>query len=38
MIRRLLASQRQGFANTHRLFALAMFELWRRHYNVSIPF
>jgi len=37
MIRRLLASQRQGFANTHRLFALAMFELWRRHYDVSIP-
>jgi asparagine synthase (glutamine-hydrolysing) len=31
----LIAAQRRGLANTHRLFALAFFELWRRHYRVS---
>jgi asparagine synthase (glutamine-hydrolysing) len=36
-IDRLIAGQRKGYANTHRLFALTMFELWRRHYNVALP-
>lgn len=36
-IRKLIAAQHRGFANTHRLFALTMFELWRRHYRISIP-
>ena len=29
-IRQLVSGQRRGFSNTHRLFALAMIELWRR--------
>jgi asparagine synthase (glutamine-hydrolysing) len=37
VIRQLIAGQRAGFSNTHRLFALLMVELWRREYNVSIP-
>jgi asparagine synthase (glutamine-hydrolysing) len=36
MIGRLLDGQRRGRANTQRLFALTMFELWRRHYGVSV--
>lgn len=32
----LIAGQRRGYANTQRLFALTMFELWRRHYQVTI--
>ncbi len=32
----LVAGQRRGFANTGRLFSLAMFELWRREYRVMI--
>ena len=36
MIHRLVAGQRQGYANTNRLFLLAMFELWRREYRVAI--
>jgi len=32
----LLTGQQRGLANMHRLFALAMFELWRREYAVSI--
>lgn len=36
MVRRLIAGQRRGLANTHRLFALTMFELWRRQYRVSL--
>jgi len=35
-IQRLLAGQRQGYSNTQRLFALTMFELWRREYKVSL--
>jgi asparagine synthase (glutamine-hydrolysing) len=34
---RLLALQRRGFHNTHRLFALMLFELWRREYRVDVP-
>ena len=33
----LLAAQRAGRSNTHRLYALAMVELWRRHYKVARP-
>lgn len=36
-IQRLIAGQRKGYSNTNRLFALTMFELWRRHYRVAIP-
>ena len=34
-IRSLVAGQRRGFSNTARLFSLAVFELWRRHYHVG---
>lgn len=33
MVRDLFAAQRRGRRNEHRLFALAMFELWRRDYG-----
>jgi len=33
---RLLMLQRRGLRNTQRLFALALFELWRRQYHVTI--
>lgn len=36
-IRKLIANQDRGFLNTERLFALTVFELWRREYKVSIP-
>jgi asparagine synthase (glutamine-hydrolysing) len=32
----LIAGQRRGYSNSHRLYALTMFELWRRTYAVSI--
>jgi asparagine synthase (glutamine-hydrolysing) len=32
----LLTGQRLGLANTPRLFALTMFELWRREYKVTL--
>ena len=32
----LIAAQRRGLGNTQRLFALTMFELWRRHYRVNV--
>ena len=35
-LRRLIRGQRQGFINSDRLFALVMFELWRREYRVSL--
>lgn len=34
-IQSLIRSQKLGFRNSERLFALVMFELWRREYNVS---
>ncbi len=37
VIKRLINSQRFGLANANRLFALTMFELWRREYHVSLP-
>jgi asparagine synthase (glutamine-hydrolysing) len=33
----LIAGQRRGLANTTRLFNLAMFELWRRRYEIRLP-
>ncbi len=36
-IQRVMAGQRMGLANTQRLFALTMFELWRREYRVTLP-
>jgi asparagine synthase (glutamine-hydrolysing) len=36
VITRLIRGQRWGLANTNRLFALTMFELWRRHYGISL--
>jgi asparagine synthase (glutamine-hydrolysing) len=35
-VRRLLAGQQRGRANSERLFALTLFELWRRHYGVAM--
>jgi asparagine synthase (glutamine-hydrolysing) len=36
VVSQLIAGQRRGFSNTHRLFALAMIELWRREYRVTL--
>jgi len=36
VVRNMLAGQAKGRANSERLFALVMFELWRREYQVSI--
>lgn len=36
VIRGLIKRQRQGFPNANRLFALMMFELWRREYAVTL--
>jgi asparagine synthase (glutamine-hydrolysing) len=33
-VRQLLLGQRGGLSNTHRLYALAMVELWRREYGI----
>lgn len=33
----LIKSPQQGYANTQRLFALVIFELWRLHYRIAIP-
>lgn len=35
-IKQLLEDQRKGYANSERLFGLVMFELWRKHYKVSV--
>jgi asparagine synthase (glutamine-hydrolysing) len=35
-VRGLLAGQQSGRSNSERLFALVMFELWRREYRVAI--
>ena len=37
VVRELIVGQRHGFSNTQRLFALTMFELWRREYRVTVP-
>jgi asparagine synthase (glutamine-hydrolysing) len=35
VVRTLVAGQRRGLNNTHRLYALTLFELWRREYGVA---
>lgn len=37
VITNLIKGHRWGLANTNRLFALTMFELWRREYGISLP-
>jgi asparagine synthase (glutamine-hydrolysing) len=37
IIRSLVRGQQRGYSNTQRLFALVMFELWRREYGVGLP-
>jgi asparagine synthase (glutamine-hydrolysing) len=37
IVRELLERQRKGFANAKRLFLLAMFELWKREYRMTVP-
>jgi asparagine synthase (glutamine-hydrolysing) len=36
MVERVQQAHARGHNNTHRLFALTMFELWRREYGVSV--
>jgi len=36
-IEHLFTGQERGYANVNRLFALTLFELWRREYNVRLP-
>ena len=35
-LRRLIRFQKSGLVNSHRLFALTMFELWRREYKIAV--
>ena len=35
VVQQLFTGQRAGFTNMHRLFALTVFELWRREYRVN---
>ena len=35
-IQQLIAGQRRGYSNINRLFALTMFELWRREYRITL--
>ena len=37
VIQRMIDEQRRGYHHTDRLFALTMFELWRRRYDPSLP-
>jgi asparagine synthase (glutamine-hydrolysing) len=37
VVRSLLAHQERGRTNTQRLFALTLFELWRREYCIEVP-
>ena len=36
-VAKLVAGQRRGLANSQRLFAITMFELWRREYGMEMP-
>jgi asparagine synthase (glutamine-hydrolysing) len=36
VVQELLKTQEMGMHNSERLFALVMFELWRREYNISL--
>jgi asparagine synthase (glutamine-hydrolysing) len=35
-LRELISLQRRGYPNAQRVFAIAMFELWRRHYHIEV--
>jgi len=35
-IERLIRQQERSLVNAHRLFALTLFELWRREYGVAL--
>ncbi|HED01027.1 MAG TPA: asparagine synthase (glutamine-hydrolyzing) [Proteobacteria bacterium] len=35
-IQDLLSLQKKGYANTNRIFALTMFELWRQEYKIQV--
>jgi asparagine synthase (glutamine-hydrolysing) len=37
IVTELIKGQKRGLANTQRLFALTMFELWRKEYCVELP-
>jgi asparagine synthase (glutamine-hydrolysing) len=37
VVRQLIDAQQRGLHNAQRLFAITMFELWRREYNVELP-
>lgn len=36
MVNKLWTGQMHGYSNSERLFALVLFELWRKHYNVTL--
>jgi asparagine synthase (glutamine-hydrolysing) len=36
LIRTMIIRQRRGYSNGARLFSLSIFELWRRHYKVTV--
>lgn len=36
VIESIIAGQERGLSNTHRIFALTIFELWRREYRLSL--
>jgi asparagine synthase (glutamine-hydrolysing) len=36
VVRPLIEAQRKGYNNSERLFALVLFELWRRHYHMTM--
>ncbi|MDQ3980910.1 MAG: hypothetical protein M3314_15420, partial [Actinomycetota bacterium] len=36
-VERILALQRDGCSNAERIYALVLFELWRREYRVEVP-
>jgi asparagine synthase (glutamine-hydrolysing) len=35
-VQSLVSGQRSGLANTQRIFALTLFELWRRQYGIEL--
>jgi asparagine synthase (glutamine-hydrolysing) len=37
IVTKLIEGQERGLANTQRLFALTMAELWRREYRITLP-
>ena len=36
-INNIVTQQQRGASNMKRIFALCIFELWRRQYNVALP-